>query len=43
MRMVKLERDGDQALWSVADSFEMPRMDKSAVPEELSPLSTPRK
>jgi hypothetical protein len=43
MRMVKLERDGDQALWSVADSFEMPRMDKSAAPEELSPLSTPRK
>jgi hypothetical protein len=42
MRMVKLDREGDQALWSVADSFELPRMEKAAGAEAVSPGGTSR-
>lgn len=42
-RMVKLDREGDQALWSIADSFEMPRMDKAGVEEPIPASGTSRK
>lgn len=41
-RMVKLDREGDNALWSVADHFEMPRMEKAGLPEGVPGSSLPR-
>jgi predicted phosphodiesterase len=39
-QMVKLEREGNEARWSVADSFELRRLDKPPGTESVSPGTT---